>query len=696
MSTESESRRAAAVSRLEALHRESEIELLYMSQAVDAHGEPVGRPSVSNMWPPNEEWPGNKCLSLWQESCDLVDARFDVDDADGGLSSWLFSHSQQFWSQTGIRAVLSDPLREWLDALRNPNQGESCVACALIVTSNPLMARPMDFVAIADKAQLLAKVLRDQHNESEKLRQRIDSHRSYLLRRSDHSTESNEMFAADLKVQCRTLREYERTWRHWTGYADIVSHYASALLPDELAKCREMSRRAWERPQEANWDELERELDLMAHRFQWLKPTQETSPNIPPAVRHQWDILGDGLDPIIESLEGFDNAVYARAKSLEWLHHSSHSLGRLFADVWNETINLETGRVQRREAVRVWLQQHDLAAVASEVDERRRNLIESLRTWQEQARPTVEWNEDTISVSKQIPNSGGDEWPESEKPKLIDYLGEDHADSLRGICGNVAELVDYLKMQRSEVARRLAANQQSGKTTPPAAPKGEGTPVNDAQQPARSVFDRLKAKPGEKRLGDLSPNERENLFAPFWAAMKLQEEEWLAWRRSHSLPDDEREALRIVLNDIETDIDPTLLDDVPLDNCRNVITAAVKRERWKARLMVDAAERLNSTPPAAPSSGAKPVKRRFPKHRKSSTESNLTAKQLEAMQIVGECKGDIAEAARRLGKDRSTIKQHYDAATAKLGKRPVKHSTEQHATDRRGQANIATDADKRL
>ena len=47
------------------------------------------------------------------------------------------------------------------------------------------------------------------------------------------------------------------------------------------------------------------------------------------AVRHQWDILADGLDPIIESLEGFDKAVRERMKSLKRLHHSSLSFGGL-------------------------------------------------------------------------------------------------------------------------------------------------------------------------------------------------------------------------------------------------------------------------------------------------------------------------------------------------------------------------------
>ena len=73
----------------------------------------------------------------------------------------------------------------------------------------------------------------------------------------------------------------------------------------------------------------------------------------------------------------------------------------------------------------------------------------------------------------------------------------------------------------------------------------------------------------------------------------------------------------------------------------------------------------------------------------------LTAKQLEASQIVAECKGDIAEAARRLGKDAKTVRQHYTAATKKLGKTVVKHATKQLPSDRRGQANIADGEDRR-
>jgi len=44
----------------------------------------------------------------------------------------------------------------------------------------------------------------------------------------------------------------------------------------------------------------------------------------------------------------------------------------------------------------------------------------------------------------------------------------------------------------------------------------------------------------------------------------------------------------------------------------------------------------------------------------------LTPRQTEVMQIVGECKGNFAEAGRRLSLDRTTVKQHYAAALEKM------------------------------
>ncbi len=111
--------------------------------------------------------------------------------------------------------------------------------------------------------------------------------------------------------------------------------------------------------------------------------------------------------------------------------------------------------------------------------------------------------------------------------------------------------------------------------------------------------------------------------------------------------------------------------------------------------------RLSPTPaecaPEAPAcDGKTPPKRQGGgRKRKSSVERKLTGKQLEASQIVAECKGDIAEAARRLGKDAKTVRQHYNAAMKKMGRIAVKHATQKLPLDRRGAANLSEADDMR-
>ena len=74
----------------------------------------------------------------------------------------------------------------------------------------------------------------------------------------------------------------------------------------------------------------------------------------------------------------------------------------------------------------------------------------------------------------------------------------------------------------------------------------------------------------------------------------------------------------------------------------------------------------------------------------------LTAKQIEASKLHGECKGNIAEVARRMGKDRSTAEQHIVAAFTKLGKSvPTKPKTTKLKTDRRGQSDVTKSDDHR-
>jgi predicted DNA-binding protein (UPF0251 family) len=73
----------------------------------------------------------------------------------------------------------------------------------------------------------------------------------------------------------------------------------------------------------------------------------------------------------------------------------------------------------------------------------------------------------------------------------------------------------------------------------------------------------------------------------------------------------------------------------------------------------------------------------------------ITAKQLEAAQIVAECKGNFSEAARRLGVSAKTVREHYHAGLQKLGRKAVKHGTQRLPSDRRGQDSVSSDDDRR-
>jgi hypothetical protein len=72
---------------------------------------------------------------------------------------------------------------------------------------------------------------------------------------------------------------------------------------------------------------------------------------------------------------------------------------------------------------------------------------------------------------------------------------------------------------------------------------------------------------------------------------------------------------------------------------------------------------------------------------------DLTAKQLEAAQVVAECNGNFAEAARRMGvKSPKTVRQHYETAMKKLGRKALgKPKMTSLPVDRRGQTNLADD-----
>ena len=82
------------------------------------------------------------------------------------------------------------------------------------------------------------------------------------------------------------------------------------------------------------------------------------------------------------------------------------------------------------------------------------------------------------------------------------------------------------------------------------------------------------------------------------------------------------------------------------------------------------------------------------KRRRKVEPREPTAKQLEAFWLVRE--HGLAEAVRRLKKDRKTVQEHHDAVIRKLGKKLLpKHKTGPLSHDLRDQINISEDDDIR-
>lgn len=99
-------------------------------------------------------------------------------------------------------------------------------------------------------------------------------------------------------------------------------------------------------------------------------------------------------------------------------------------------------------------------------------------------------------------------------------------------------------------------------------------------------------------------------------------------------------------------------------------------------------------PPGTKSKGGKSDQPK-PKRRRRTGKKKLSARQLQAAQLYGECKGNMAEVARQMRVCSKTARQHYQAALRRLGRVAVKHLTGRLPTDRRGQENVADGDDER-
>jgi hypothetical protein len=96
---------------------------------------------------------------------------------------------------------------------------------------------------------------------------------------------------------------------------------------------------------------------------------------------------------------------------------------------------------------------------------------------------------------------------------------------------------------------------------------------------------------------------------------------------------------------------------------------------------------------AAEAKGGGAGRKRKSRKRQSAKPRPVTPAQAEAVQIVGECKGNMSEAARRLGKDPKTVRQNYRAGLRNVGMSAAvlnqKPKTQNLPHDRRGQVIIS-------
>lgn len=154
------------------------------------------------------------------------------------------------------------------------------------------------------------------------------------------------------------------------------------------------------------------------------------------------------------------------------------------------------------------------------------------------------------------------------------------------------------------------------------------------------------------------------------------------------MPDIINEALRDDAEDPDVKAYPDLRTHVR-------VTAAGRTELARLRMNLAASVQPATAGDAKPEAAGGGTRSRQRRNRRHVEQAGLTLLQTEAVQIVGACKGNIAEAARRLGKDRKTVKQHYEAGLRKLGRAaPGKPKTQRLATDRRGQ--VSESHDRRL
>ena len=159
-------------------------------------------------------------------------------------------------------------------------------------------------------------------------------------------------------------------------------------------------------------------------------------------TRKKWSVVNDGLQPIIESIEGLD-----RIHPQDLADCVKVTMGRPsgeLAYVWNHGYGNYQGPGfgSRREMARRWLQSTGFPEAADEFHRRLQSLLDRLREWEKYASSVLHRRDYDRRYA---------EWA-GEPVDAIDRLGEEVAESWNDVLDEAGEVLDYLRQLKVMVS----------------------------------------------------------------------------------------------------------------------------------------------------------------------------------------------------------------------------------------------------
>lgn len=322
-----------ALQELRQLQQDGFLDLLSVSQAVDEEGKATGTPRVGYCEPLSLNWPVERLTTIWQATAGALGPDKILPEAsDLGLAAFLFGRSQRICRLGSCYAQIVDPLSVWIEALSSIGREVGPVpSLATLIQPDPRRATAWDLECVAERARYAARFYassRDAYPANLKramdAQEELGRHKK-LGQQVPHELNNN-------LIICRSnLRSGELNLMRVVNEIELVQHYASALLPDELAVCKELNSRNWlGHGTHANCEPLGVELHRLAAKLEWLKPPATTQKNTAstaaamiPVESQKRPIAKQTLDWMLRKLEDERDGLAAlpcKLVTLRFLH----------------------------------------------------------------------------------------------------------------------------------------------------------------------------------------------------------------------------------------------------------------------------------------------------------------------------------------------------------------------------------------